>query len=114
MLFFGQYWAPVCTEHVDTPVGEECLYCDEIIVEDDQGTITTCITEDSDNPGKLINEVRPIHKECSFRDVMGGWGHQQDHVYWCKKMRDPDGGKSKRESAILVWNHFRKLDTGKH
>lgn len=113
MLYFGEYWSPVCTEHVDTPVGEECLHCDERIVEGDQGTITTYICEDPSNPGKLINDVRPIHRECSFRNVMGGIGHHLDHAFWCKEVKDPDGGMSRRESALKVWELFESFGTKK-
>lgn len=39
-LWFGESWhAPICAdgEHVQTPVGDPCLYCEEPIEADDQG-----------------------------------------------------------------------------
>jgi len=40
MKWFGESWhAPVCEpdEHIETPVGEDCGYCDEPIAEGDRG-----------------------------------------------------------------------------
>jgi len=40
MKWFGESWgAPVCEpeEHIETPVGEPCGYCDEPIAEGDIG-----------------------------------------------------------------------------
>jgi hypothetical protein len=47
--------------------------------------------------------MRPVHRECQFRAVVGGWGHHTNHPYWCNLMGDPDGGLSKRESSVRVW-----------
>lgn len=42
------------------------------------------------------------HRECLLRSVLGGIGHLTDHEFWCNQMHDPDGGKTCRESALLV------------
>lgn len=43
------------------------------------------------------------HQECGLRDVLGGIGHHEDHSYWCENVGDPDGGRTRRESALEVW-----------
>lgn len=57
-------------------------------------------------PGDLWVDGRPTktHRECSLRAVMGGIGHLENHQHWCLHMKDPDGGLSYRESALLVDN----------
>jgi len=40
MKWFGESWgAPVCTaeDHIETPVGDDCGYCDDLIEEGDRG-----------------------------------------------------------------------------
>lgn len=48
--------------------------------------------------------VRPTnaHRECLLRTGLGGIGHLLAHEYWCKQMHDPDGGLTRRQSALLV------------
>lgn len=54
------------------------------------------------------------HRECMLRSALGGIGHLTDHEFWCNKMHDPDGGKTTRESALLVdqWVHEHGTFTG--
>lgn len=47
------------------------------------------------------------HRECLLREVLGGIGHLTGHAYWCGARHDPDGGMTRRESALAVdhWVH---------
>lgn len=90
-----EYRAPVCeddTLHVPTPTGSACAWCCEPIGATDQGTLLATLTG-----------PEPIHRECGFRQVMGGIGHHEDHALWCGERHDPDGGRTARQSALEVW-----------
>jgi hypothetical protein len=101
--FFGEPWpSGVCMDDDDNyvlsrqapvPVGESCLLCVEPIETSDRGTFVFGKT------GRLC----PVHVECMTRAVAGGIGHIENHAYWCKAERDPDGGRSYRQSALEVW-----------
>lgn len=73
-----------------------CLSCD-----------TAILPGEETRPMLYVNDTgtheRQVHVECGLRDVVGGWGHLTDHVYWCRLMHDPDGGLPLRESALRVW-----------
>jgi hypothetical protein len=72
------------------------MLCSETITEGQSGTyVGTTMLQGPD--------TEPVHKECSFRAVVGGWGHHTNHPYWCNLMHDPDGGLSRRESSLRVW-----------
>jgi hypothetical protein len=71
----------------------ECVLCGEEIAEGDELAAGTWIHE-----GRYCK----AHRECALRNVIGGIGHLRDHYFWCKKMGDPDGGMSYRQSAIEV------------
>ena len=97
--FFGEPWpSGVCEggRQVETPVGEPCAFCLEPIATDDQGNFV----------GLASGGLAPVHRECSFRSVIGGIGHHLDHAYWCKQRGDPDGGRTRRQSALEVWARF--------
>lgn len=51
---------------------------------------------------------RLAHNECGLRSALGGIGHLEDHAHWCVEMGDPDGGRSYRESARLVYQWVRQ------
>jgi hypothetical protein len=127
MPYFGIPWpSGICDseEQAPTPVGKLCLECDEPIEEDHQGTfyfansaLPECIDEDHvvwvlatlvhvplDEEAKSGSiAMNPVHKECGFRAVSGGIGHFEDHHYWCQTRHDPDGGRTRRQSALEVW-----------
>lgn len=106
MDYFGAPWpSEICDggRQLPTPVGELCVLCSELIAPHDQGVyIGTVATVDA--PPSL----QPCHRECEFREVMGGIGHHRDHTYWCKEQHDPDGGLTSRQSALEVWALFTK------
>lgn len=107
--WFGEPWpradfrAPVCeddTLQVAAPVGLRCASCQEVIVATDRGTFLL-----------TFEGPDPIHRECSFRQVMGGIGHHEDHALWCGERHDPDGGRTSRQSALEVWAlHVGRID----
>jgi hypothetical protein len=101
VIFGGSWGAPVCegATEVETPIGAVCDYCNEPIVDGDQGTLQPFVAT-NDMPWM---QMRPVHKECSLRQVLGGAGHFQDHARWCRTVGDPDGGMTRRESALWVW-----------
>lgn len=41
-----------------------------------------------------------MHRECLLRMAVGGIGHLENHEYWCLEVGDPDGGRSRRQSAL--------------
>lgn len=102
--FFGEAWpSGICDEgfQVETPVGEQCELCGEVVVPGDQGSFIGTMTGEE---GNLMVRLAPVHRECSLRSALGGIGHIQDHAYWCGQMRDPDGGRGFRTSALMVWD----------
>jgi hypothetical protein len=92
--YFGDPWpSGICDsgERVETPVGAPCLLCCERIEADHQGSF-------------IYHEgPQPVHKECALRSTIGGIGHVENHVYWCREQHDPDGGRTYRQSALEVW-----------
>lgn len=81
-VFFGDPWdAPACdyARQAATPVGEQCLYCTEQIVEGDRGWFTAVISK-----GKALPAF--THIECEMLATMGhtydvcsctGYGHDR-------------------------------------
>jgi hypothetical protein len=88
---FGVWDAPVTDndQPIATPVGSICAWCQKAVKEGDNGRIT---------PMGFVE-----HRECSFRNVMGGIGHQVDHVRYCHGELGTDAGLSRRQSSLLVW-----------
>lgn len=102
--YFGQPWpSGVCEdgEQRPTPVGEQCGKCKEALQTEDQGVFMWFMLRD-------FQGERPVHRECAFREVMGGIGHHEDHDFWCDTMHDPDAGLSYRESALRVWARYNR------
>jgi hypothetical protein len=80
-----------------TPIGLTCCMCLEVVDEGDCGTFT-----------RLNGDLKPLHRECGMREVLGGIGHLMDHHTWCQIVGDPDAGRSYRESALEVWEWTRQ------
>lgn len=102
--YFGEAWpSGICDTGlpVPTPVGEECNWCQEKIVDGDRGTFIM-----NGSTGKF----EPVHRECSMRMVLGGIGHLEDHERWCTRdeHHDPDGGRTPRQSALEVWEWVQR------
>lgn len=103
MAWFGEPWpsvderAQVCeddAERVLTPIGKACVLCEEEIAAGDRGT--------------LYGSGEPCHAECGLREVIGGAGHLVAEVHDPGSC-DPDGGLSRRRSALLVWKWIDEM-----
>jgi hypothetical protein len=106
--YFGEPWpSGVCEDslQVATPVGTPCVMCEEPIQDGDRGTFIGVIAPVTNGHPAY----GPVHRECSLRAVLGGIGHLENHHYWCKERRDPDGGRSYRVSALLVWDWVHRF-----
>lgn len=84
---------------------DTCLWCDEEILdgEDVRTQPAGRLTVDG-----VVFVDRSTHVECLARSMLGGWGHYEDHEFWCKTIGDTDGGLSKRESARRVFAANRR------
>lgn len=119
--YFGEDWGAPVTEgatRVPTPVGHPCALCEEAIVDGDGGTFIGMVTPvalfgtDMTCTPTVATRRRPVHKECSLREVMGGIGHLLNHRQWCVERGDPDAGLSLRRSSMLVWSYVQDQDGG--
>lgn len=91
----------------DTPLGQPCTWCGELIVNGDRGFITNAL----DVVGHLKRV--PIHRECELRSVIGSVGHQLGKcrcyvVAPAPAMDDPEG-MTKRQAALAAFELFVKL-----
>ena len=62
--WFGKSWhAPICNDaqHTDTPAGQQCMFCPEVIRPDDQGFVM-------DYDAGTV-ERRPAHRVCFIRTI---------------------------------------------
>lgn len=115
--YFGAPWpSGVCDdgEQVPTPVGEECLLCDQPIEDGHQGTFMIAAVASAAHP-QGAETYAPVHRECSLRSVLGGIAHLRRtcSCYAAPGFADdPDAGLSYRESALLVWAYVQEHGTG--
>lgn len=103
--WFGEPWgaggpAPVCddpAERVETPVGVDCLWCDEPIEDGDSGIITPYV-----DAATNVHRAA-LHVECHLRQVIGGVNHIEGRCLCCGGREDPDPpGLTNREAAIAA------------
>jgi hypothetical protein len=103
MRWFGKPWgAEACdpASHVETPVGEICMWCDEPIAEEDRGFLMPHL-------GAAVT-MRAHHLECYLRSILGGLNHLEGR---CACHRKPGGlppeppdppGMTRREAAVAA------------
>lgn len=118
MKYFGKPWNPnidATYECTATPAGHPCSWCEEEIVEGDQGfviphgsTLTFC--EEKKVFDQLVPTFRPVHTDCFLREVLGSVGHltKQCSCYG-GTLEDPPT-MSKRDAAkaaVLLYNQLR-------
>src|ERR1700749_4038936 len=105
MRWSGKSWgAPTRdpAEHVETPVGAECTWCNEPIEADDQGVEQPYVRSIT-NGCQEVGWIR-YHLECHLRQVFGSVGHQKGMCI-CFKPRGTPGlyddpeGMTRREAA---------------
>ncbi len=100
--WFGKRpWGKLChaMPHVPTPVGENCLHCEEPIKEGDEGEIMP---------------PRPVHRECLLRMVIGSVGHQQGRCSCYGGNEEDPPGMTKRQAAIAAAELFDQKNQSPH
>lgn len=101
MQRFGRGWDHVAEQaempEIDTPVGEICTRCGEMIEPGDSGV--TMMTFEDDFSGRQ----RPMHHACFLRTFVGGVNHQRGTCFCCGGVDKPDPpGLTVREAAELA------------
>jgi len=107
--YFGKAWNPNIDKHhpqVPTPVGSACSYCEEEVVEGDQGFIIPhgqAITQNEEGVfDQMVAVFRPVHLDCFLRQIYGSVGHQKKTCScFGGKEEDPEG-MTKREAATAA------------
>ncbi len=106
MKWFGESWgAPLCgeCEHVSTPVGELCVYCEEPIEANQAGVVMPA----GDAHGHFAE--KPEHYECFIRQIVGSVAHitMQCSCYVPGSLASDPPGVTKRQAAIDAERMFR-------
>jgi hypothetical protein len=110
--FFGQAWdSPIfddgAGEQVPTPVGDQCLYCHESIMDGDRGFIRPVATVD--NTGNPHAALSPIHVECDLRSVLGSVAHLERRCFCVGVDNEIDYPGTVREEALEVLVRVNQL-----
>jgi hypothetical protein len=88
---------------VATPVGKDCLHCDEPIEEGDNGITTIYVGADS-------TTARALHVECYLRQSIGGVNHIEGRCTCQGGSEPPDPpGMTKREAAIAAVQAWHRV-----
>jgi len=95
------------TERIPVPVGEPCLWCEELIQAGDQGEELGYVGL-GDPP---YRQLRYAHVECVFRQVMGGPAHVKGTCRCEGGPDEPDQGMGRREAARWVWEYYNHLES---
>jgi len=98
--YFGDWFPEGGGVSFPTPIGSICSLCKEVFDVGDCGHYLVVHHEHGTN-------LQPVHRECAFREVVGGIGHLKNHEFWCVTIHDSDGGRSYRESALEVWDYLK-------
>lgn len=84
---------------VDTPLGVECTWCSEQVVEGDRGQMIPSLG------AKGAYQIGAQHRECGLRMVLGSYKHLTGNCPGDGSCHsEPDEGMSLREDAIAVWD----------
>lgn len=83
-------------------VGLKCTWCDELITDEDRGTVIPRLASESN-----ALQHAPFHRECLMRSIAGSVQHQQ-HRCTCYDENAPDeeAGLSRREAARRAVAYF--------
>lgn len=82
---------------IATPVGESCLYCDEVIAAGDSGLILPHFdTLDASS------QLRVQHRECYLRGILGSVGHQMRTCSCYGGTEEDQPDLTRRQSARLA------------
>lgn len=104
MKYFGHAWNPniASLEQVPAPVGSPCVWCDELIKEEENGLIIPHIDE--------VTTDRPYHPECFLRTIVGSLSHQQQLCSCFGGIDEEDPPSvSKRVAAQQAVEFFKKV-----
>jgi hypothetical protein len=82
-------------QHVATPVGATCAWCDEPFVEGDDGVVLPVYG----------GESAAFHYECHLRQVIGGLNHLRGNCTCCGGSEPPDPPWLSRRQAALQAVH---------
>lgn len=102
-FWFGdKTWCPATDEgtQVDTPVDQNCLFCEEPIKEDDRGYMRPF------GVGQSVGLI-PAHRECDFRSIMGGVNHMRGLCSCQGGTEPPDPPEmTTREASQAAWDYY--------
>lgn len=109
MKLFGQLSARAeGDEHVETPVGHCCRYCDQPIAADDRGVFVQFFAPDRQS--RLV----PEHYECFMRQIIGSVAHQERRCSCFGKQDPPEPNRREAaRAALAVWQR-NQPDTHTH
>lgn len=109
MKWFGESWgAAICDprEHLPTPVGQACLYCEERIVLGDQGVVMPLVMGPV-HGGAADARSAPEHLDCMLRLAIGSVSHQRRECacYGGAEADDPPQMTKRQaaEAAVRYW-----------
>ena len=112
MRWFGlSPWGPPCNggEHVDTPLGVACIYCDEPFASADHGGYLIVVMGTLDGAGNfqpVQDDEYPIHAECLIRQRYGSVRHQRGECCGDGSCNALQTGMSLRQDAQLAAGYF--------
>jgi hypothetical protein len=114
--WFGKDWgAPICaqTDHVDTPVGDKCAWCEEVIVEGDQGTLIPhgWVATEGEPAYDKVN-YSAWHIDCFMRSVVGSVGHQKGTCHCHGGTEEDPEGMTRREAATAAVRLYHRNNPG--
>lgn len=92
MRAFGDINWAVELDRVPTPVGQQCLHCEEPIEAGESG-----VTMPYDNGTEVKEE--PMHRECVLRTIFGSVGHQERRCQCFGGDYDDPPGMTRRQAA---------------
>jgi hypothetical protein len=81
------------------PAGERCPYCDELFQPGDSGTAMPFV-------GMAGTQIRHVHKECTFREVMGPLAHLERRCPCFGGESNQTPGLTARQEALEVWRRW--------
>lgn len=105
LTYFGPPWdAPIMESaaQVPIPLGEQCLYCPDPILDGEQGVMLPYVDVEED--GAPRGGLRAVHRECFLRATVGTVAHLKGECS-CKQPGSDDPQLSWREEgrAVIEW-----------
>lgn len=111
--FFGEPWdAPAVdgARQAPTPVGVPCAWCSVPVADGDQGFLVGCAG--LDEQGKIKATVKPFHRECQLRSVIGSPAHLDGKCscHGGDGDNQPQTPEQRRAESLEVWD---RITTGR-